>query len=321
MGAALATFGTLAHAAQDDAAAHRPPEHTEPFPSLSIGETHAEARRSIELAPQLRRAVPARELLEQRRRLASALGALGPQRPGIVDAYVVSVALDSDAVFAREARETAEVLTRRYDADGRTLVLAGPDGRRDDRPTGSIEALLVALAHVAEVMDRSEDVLVLFTTSHGFRHGLAYHYGDTGYGILSPERLGEAFDTLGLTRRIVIINACHSGVFVPALEGPDSAVLTAAAAARSSFGCEAENDWTFFGDALINQALRKPQPLKSAIKEAARTVADWEIERGLLASLPQNSIGTRVPDWLEPLEARMSQTLAEPAGRRAIAKD
>ena len=41
-------------------------------------------------------------------------------------------------------------------------------------------------------MDNREDVLVLYTTSHGMDLGLAYHYGDTGYGILSPARLKAA---------------------------------------------------------------------------------------------------------------------------------
>ena len=69
---------------------------------------------------------------------------------------------DSDPVFAREARESGRVLARRYDAEGRTLVLAGPDGRGGATlPVGSISALTLALARVAEVMDRDQDALVL----------------------------------------------------------------------------------------------------------------------------------------------------------------
>ena len=70
---------------------------------------------------------PAAEL-EEHRKLDRALHALLPQRPGTVDAYVVSIALDSDAVFGREARVAGDVLRRRYGALGRTIVLAGSDG-------------------------------------------------------------------------------------------------------------------------------------------------------------------------------------------------
>ena len=82
-----------------------------------------------------------------------ALAALAPQRPGTVDAYVLTIALDSDPVFAREAREAARVLAARYGAGGRTLTLAGPDGNRDDAPHGSISGLRLALAHLGNVMD------------------------------------------------------------------------------------------------------------------------------------------------------------------------
>lgn len=234
-----------------------------------------------------------------------------------MDAYVVSVALDSDPVFAREAREAGRVLESRYDGAGRTLTLAGPDGSRDDLPRGSIDTLLVSLAHIAEVMDTEEDVLVLYTTSHGNQLGLAYHYGDSGYGVLSPVKLAETLAELGIERRLVIISACHSGIFVPALAGAEGAVLTAAAAQRNSFGCRPENDWTYYGDALINRAMRQPQPLAEVVSATNRLIAGWETERRLLASLPQSAIGSQVGSWLSVLEARMPQVASAPVGRPA----
>ncbi|MEL6827929.1 MAG: hypothetical protein AAFN91_16900, partial [Pseudomonadota bacterium] len=62
----------------------------------------------------------AKEMLEQRRRLDRALDGLAHQKSGQVEAYVVTIALDSDPVFAREAREASKVLERRYNARGRT---------------------------------------------------------------------------------------------------------------------------------------------------------------------------------------------------------
>ncbi|MEM6907663.1 MAG: C13 family peptidase [Pseudomonadota bacterium] len=296
----------------------QPPPHTQPIPNLSIGQTREERRESFELAPQLQRAMAPRDLLAQRRRLDDALGQLQPQRPGTVDAYVMTIALDSDPVFAREAREAARVLARRYDGVGRTLTLAGPDGARDDLPRGSIDTLLISLARIAEIMDPQEDVLVLYTTSHGLKLGLAYHYGDEGYGVLSPAHLKQALAELGIERRLLILSACYSGVFVPQLASPDTAILTAAADNRTSFGCRAENDWTFFGDALINRALREPQSLSDAAQQAGRTVAGWESSQGLLASLPQTAIGADAGQWLGPLEARMPTTATKQVGRPAV---
>ncbi|MEM7688327.1 MAG: C13 family peptidase [Pseudomonadota bacterium] len=300
---------------------NQPPEHAAPYPNLATGKTRKQQRQSYESGPQLQRGVPARAMLEQRRRLDAALARLSPHRSGTVDAYVVSIALDSDPVFAREAREAGRVLERRYDAKGRTLVLAGPDGASDEHPQGSIDALIVSLARIAELMDGEEDVLVMYTTSHGLDLGLAYHYGDNGYGVLSPARFKSVLEELGIKRRILFLSACFSGVFVKPLASPDTAIFTAAAANRSSFGCEAENDWTFYGDALINNALRSPVPLKQAGEQAVNLVAKWEVERRLIASLPQTRIGKRVSDWLPALEARMPQTATRPVGRPAISAD
>ncbi len=296
---------------------NQPPPHTLPFPNLATGENREEARASFALGPQMHRGRSAAEILDQRQRLDAELAKLQPQRPGTVDAYVLTIALDSDPVFAREAREAGRVLARRYDGAGRTLTLAGPDGTRNDLPQGSIDALIVSLAKIAEVMDPEEDVLVMYSTSHGLDLGLAYHYGDTGYGILSPQRFKSVLEELGIERRILILSACYSGVFIPEVASPDTAIMTAAASNRTSFGCEAENDWTFYGDAMINRALRQPQSLGDAARAAGRSVAKWESERRLLASLPQMVIGDGVAEWLSELEARMPQTATEPVGRPA----
>jgi len=59
----------------------------------------------------------------------------------------VSIALDSDPVFGREARVAGDVLRRRYGALGRTIVLAGSDGNApSELPRGSPETLAIVLA-------------------------------------------------------------------------------------------------------------------------------------------------------------------------------
>lgn len=302
----------LPQAAADSAP---PPPHTAPWPNLSAGVTPGLAESSLTLGPELHRGGSARELLADRRRLDAALAALKPQRKGTVDAYVVSVALDSDPVFSREAREAGVVLARRYGAAGRAVTLAGPDGRgAGGLPQGSLSSLTLALARVAELIDPAEDVLVLYTTGHGAREGLAYHYGDTGYGLLAPYRLGSVLAELGIQRRVVLLSACYSGVFVPYLATPDTALVTAASADRTSFGCVADNDWTFFGDALINNALRKPLGLAAAASEANAMIAGWETTHNFVYSQPQVAIGANAARWLQALESRMPREATAPVG-------
>lgn len=298
---------------------YSPPQHIADWPSLAAGGNEREVNAQLALGPQLERNRSPDWLLAEQRRLDAALAALAPQRKGVVDAYVVAIGLDSDPIFGREAREAGRVLSRRYDAAGRTIVLAGTDGSGPSAlPNGTPTTLAIALARVAELMDTQEDVLVLYTASHGAPVGLAYHDADQGYGLIGPQRLARMLGELEIGNRLLILSACYSGVFVPALASERTAVFTAAAADRTSFGCAADRDWTFYGDAMINQALRKPQPLAGAGAEAARLIGGWEAQGRIEASRPQASIGSGVAGWLAPLEARMPRAATAPVGRPAI---
>ena len=246
------------------------------------------------------------DALAEHRRLDAALRSLQPQRPGVVDAYVVAVALDSDPVFGREAREAGRVLTRRYGAGGHSVVLAGTDGSAaSGLPMGSPGNLDAVLARVAELMDPREDVLVLYTTSHGAPFGIVYNDGDQGFGAISPTKLWRTLSTMGIRNRLLMVSACFSGAFVPLLASDTTAILTASSADRTSFGCQADSDWTFFGDALINHGLRKPVPLAAAAAEATGLIGGWEAQGKLTPSQPQVSIGAGTQTWLAALEAHL----------------
>lgn len=256
--------------------------------------------------------------LAQHRKLDTVLKSIQPGRKGMVNAFVVSVALDSDPVFAREAREAGKVLARRYDAAGRTIVLAGASGlgTPDDLPVGSPTNLAAVLARVAEVMNLEQDVLVLYTTSHGAPFGIVYSDGDQGYGAISPSWLWSTLGELQIKNRLLIISACFSGVFAPILASDNSVVITAAASDRTSFGCVSENDWTFFGDAMINHALREPQPISTAFNEARTMVGTWESQGRLIPSRPQIAMPAQPPAWLEALDRKMPPTATDPVGSR-----
>lgn len=308
--AAVAAFVSAPASAQ-----YKAPEHEAGWPGMVSGPDGIEG---LDPGPELQRGRSAKAMLADTRKLNVVLNGLQPQRKALVDAYVVSVALDSDPVFAREAREAGKVLSRRFDAAGRTIVLAGSTGTMpSELPSGSLTSLTLALARVAEVMDKEQDVLVLYTTSHGAPVGIAYHDGDEGYGILNPRRLESLLDELGIKHRVLILSACYSGIFVGPLSGPDTALFTAASSDRTSFGCKSDNDWTFFGDAMINHALRKSQPLDAAADQARMLISDWESQARVIPSNPQVSIGADVATWLAPLEARMPKTETAPVGRPA----
>jgi hypothetical protein len=263
--------------------------------------------------------LPPAEQLAEHRRLDAALARLQPQRPGTVDAYVVVVALDSDPVFNREAREAGRVLASRFDASGRTIVLANDEGASKGDAPGSPQTLELALARIAELMDRSEDVLVLYSTSHGEPNsGLIYKDLLRGAGAITPARLADDLKTLGIHNRLLILQACFSGQFVPALKDSSSIVVTAAAADRSSFGCGAGNDWTYFGDALINHAFRQPLPLDAQLRRATILIGAAEDRDQLTPSNPQVSTGADSAKWLSRLEEREPKITTDPVGQSIL---
>jgi Peptidase C13 family len=259
---------------------------------------------------------PATWELSQHQRLSTALAALKPQRPGIVDAYVVVAALDADPVFAREASETTKVLARRFDASGRVILLAAGD---PSLPNGSPSFLAAALAAVAAKMNLREDALILYTTSHGAPNaGIVYRENNLGYGNITPDRLSDLLDQLHIERRLIMISACFAGQFVGPLASPSSAIIAAADDDRTSFGCAPGNDWTFFGDALINNALRQPQPIEAAAAQAFALINDWEFSKGLTSSKPRLFMGDQARLWLAALEKRMPQGKTAKVGRPAF---
>ena len=161
-------------------------------------------------------------------------------------------------------------------------------------------------------------MLILYTTSHGAPMGIVYNDGDQGYGMISPQRLWTMLGQLGIERRMVLVGACFSGVFVPLLSNVDSVVITASSDDRTSFGCQADSDWTFFGDALINHALREPQDIAAAGAEATRLIGDWEKRGKLTPSQPQVSIGANAATWLAALDRRRPKEVTAPVGKPAV---
>lgn len=265
-----------------------------------------------------------RLMIKDSRLLSKVLENVKPGKKGKIEAFVLVAGLDADPVFDREARETARVLTRRYGADGRVILLStgGLRAKSDPTPQGSIANLGMALAGLAEKMNQQEDVLIFYSTSHGAPgKGIIFKDGETATGHVAPSLLKHWMDELGIERRLLMISACYSGQFVPVLQSEQSVIVTAASANRPSFGCAPGNDWTFFGDALINNALRKKQPMDAAAREAFALIRTWEDSFDVRSSEPQVSIGTvAAKGWLPKIEARIPASATKPVGRPAAGK-
>lgn len=241
-------------------------------------------------------AISPSEELAQHQRTEQAFNALQPQRRGVVDTYVLSVAFWDEHVFENEAKGAAEVLGARFNAQGRTLILTNGMGPGTPRtyPGARPYQIASALGRLGQVMDKNEDVLVLFMTSHGNQDGsIAIQEQMRTRFNLRPQYLREALDEAGIKNRLIIVSSCFSGAFVPALQNDTTIILTAAAYDRTSFGCQPERDWTYFGDAFINQAMRQNRTLPDAFNTAKTLIESWEARDNVRPSLPGQSFGAQ----------------------------
>jgi hypothetical protein len=234
---------------------------------------------------------------------------LRPQSQGTIDFYFVGMAAYAEQdVFMREVLAVRDIMARRLGVDGRTLTLINNQSTVDDVPLANRHNLARVAAGIGHIMDVDEDVAVLFVTSHGYENsGLAVEFGALGLNDIYAEDIRASFDQAGIRYRVIIISACYSGGFVDALQSPDSIVITASARDRSSFGCSAERDWTYFGQAYFAEAMMHTTSFVTAFEQAAATIAARERREHKEASQPQIWVGENIArhlrDWQPPAAA------------------
>jgi hypothetical protein len=242
--------------------------------------------------------------------LDAAVAKLKPQTPGATDLYVIAFAGDAqENVFRNEAEYTEKLFGQRFNADGRVLVLENNPATVSTRPLATLTNLTWALDDVAKKMDPAEDVLLLYITTHGSHdHELVVDLDPLPLDQIDPDDLADALRTKpGIRWKVIVVNACYSGGFVDALRDDSTMVITSARSDRTSFGCGADSDITYFGKAFLAEALNKTTSIPEAFDEAKKSVAEWETAEGKEHSEPQiastRSIEAKLETWRRTLTA------------------
>lgn len=244
----------------------------------------------------------------QRRLVGEALAALKPARRGVTELYFVGFAgTATQDVFLKEVRSARQLFDERFGTRDRSLVLVNNPRTVEQTPIASISNLRQVLAGVAAKMNLADDILFLFLTSHGSPHRFSVNFPALALDDLSDRELKDMLDRSGIKWRIVVISACYSGSFIDALKDERTLILTAAAADKTSFGCSNENDFTYFGDAYINTALRQDRSFVAAFDRAKDIIARREAAENLTPSEPQIYLGAAVQAKLQQLERRMAK--------------
>lgn len=263
----------------------------------------------------------------QPRLLERALAGIQPQRSDRADWYFLGVGgVYYQGVFRQETETVRSLFDTRFGTSGRSLVLINSDDSVLNQPIASRTSIARALKAMAARMDREQDVLFLFVTSHGSEdHEIELSYWPLELSGITPEWLRTVLDETGIRRRVIVLSSCYSGGFIPVLETPDTLVITAADARHTSFGCTDDAELTYFGRAFFDEALRREKSLRAAFDTAREAIRQREQEQGFEPSHPQWAAGTAMAADLPQLEqtlfpgglpAPLPRTGRPAAGRR-----
>ena len=279
--------------AQSDAASAQSPQ-SRPKPQSQ--------RQSESAAPRPRIDYEA-VLYSQPRMIDEVLAGIKPSDKTEPSTYFLGFAGWSEQdVFIREAAKARDIVDERLGTRDRSLLLVNHHAAVDEVPLASVTNLEIVTERLARIMSLEKDTLILFLTSHGIEELFAVQFPGFPLNHLTPQRLARILDRSGIKNRIIIISACHSGSFIPALRQATTLVMTAARADRTSFGCSNESEWTWFGNALFNHALRQTTSLPKAFETAKGMIGTWEARDKFKPSEPQIFIGEEI----EPVLARLA---------------
>ncbi len=237
------------------------------------------------------------QLLEQ------ALSAIKPGPRNKMNVYFVGAAGAAEQeVFMKEVHFVDQFMRQRFHTEERSIILINHSKSAGTTPIASSTSLRAALQRISQVMDHERDVLMLYLSSHGsadFKFSLSF--GSMRFNDLDPEALRQILEESGIERRIIIISACYSGGFINPLKNDNSLIISAAAADKTSFGCDNEADFTYFGHAFFKDGLARNDSFSAAFEQAKIAIRAREKQNGFEDSKPQIFIGRKMAAILAEL--------------------
>jgi hypothetical protein len=160
-----------------------------------------------------------------------------------------------------------------------------------------------ALASARNVLDAmrtaSGQACLVYMTSHGDENGFFLR---PDRRLLSPAALDAALEEgCGGVPTVLIVSACHSGTFINGrTRRANRIILAAAATDRTSFGCGADDDYTYYDQCFLQQL--DGASTWVGLAQATRTCVET-LERRLgvrQQSRPQLFVGAAVADLRLP---------------------
>jgi hypothetical protein len=244
-------------------------------------------------------------LFDQQARLDNALEDVTPSDGAVPEIFFVGFAgVAEQKVFAEEIQLAARVVGIRYGSASRQLLLINDRRDLETRPLATVSGLTYVLQGLAQKMDVDRDILFLSLSSHGSPDPeLSVSNGSLPLEQVTADNLSSALRDSGIKWRVIVISACYAGAFIEALKDEHSAIIAAADADRTSFGCSDDRDLTYFGEAFYRDALPRAHSLRQAFGLASLAISKREQQEDVTPSSPQAFFGDQIDHVLLALDA------------------
>ncbi len=221
--------------------------------------------------------------------LEKSLANIKPSNPGVADLYMVSFgAYGQQDVFMNEAQYSKSLFDKQFGTEGRSLALINNPKVANSSLLASVTNLKRVLLHIAGIMDKDDDILFLFLTSHGSKsHELSVSLQGLPLNDLPATELAKVLKESKIKWKVIVVSSCYSGGFIKALKDDHTLVITSAKSDHVSFGCSDEAEFTFFGRAFFKQSVPAAASFVEAFTKAKALVTAWETKEDYDHSLPQ----------------------------------
>jgi len=175
-----------------------------------------------------------------------------------------------------------------------------PFGEKPAAPFATRESLHRAVAEIRESAKPGDRILVMLT-SHGHHDLLSNVAANRHFAPIRGAELRELLTPLTEWDTGVVVSACHSGSLIPELGHPKRWIMTAAAADRSSYGCQFHGKQTYFIQGLLGTLSGPDMGLDAWYSAASKRVRAGEDAAKLKPSLPQLWVGSAVEHYRQSL--------------------
>ncbi len=220
--------------------------------------------------------------------------------PNQANMYFLGVAGDGGMeVFRREVQTVTKQFAQNFGTAGRSIMLVNSAESITELPMANQISMQRALDAIAKQMDKQNDILFLFMTSHGsVDHEFALQHSFADIKDLPAKALATMLERTGIRHKVIVISACYSGGFIDSLEDDHHLILTAARRDRASFGCATENNFTYFGRAFFKESLPKSSSFQDAFTRSKTLITEWETR--------DFAIAKKHKDYLEARRKRLN---------------